>query len=160
MLKIYRLGPYSLTFHSGKAEYSSFQNIDADVEEGFRIVRRETGDLSNNEACYSLMSGDRELASIIGYFKTSTKFHIERIENSTGDKNGFRYLSQIYEAMENDLRERKVRFITTLSLAKIAHIAVKRYSFYDVDGRDYEELKGSWLKKIPWKAVSLEKRLY
>lgn len=158
MLKRYHFGASTLAIHRGKTRYSSFQNINANLEEGFRIMKEETSDKSN-ETRYSLVFGISELAFIRGYFKTPTKFHIGRIENSSGDKNGFKYIPQIYEAMENDLRERGVKYITAFSLAELAHIAVRRYGFYDRDGRNYEELKDSWLKKIPWKAVSLEKRL-
>ena len=106
------------------------------------------------------MQGEEELAFIRGYHKSPTKFHIQRIENATGDKiSGFGNLSQVYRIMENNLRESGVEYITTLSLAKLAHIAVKRYGFYDTDGKSYEDLKNSRFKMIPGKAVSLKKRL-
>ena len=100
------------------------------------------------------------MAFIKGYLLNSKIFHIQRIENVTEDKiNGLRYLSQIYEVMKEDLKRSGVERIKTLSLAKLAPIVVKRYGFHDTDGKSYESLKNSWLKIIPWKAVSLEKLL-
>ncbi len=159
MVKRYRLWSATITF-PGKTKYHTIENLVTDKETGFRVIREEAGDNPTDHLIrYSLVYGMSTLAFISGYQKTLTKFHIKQVKNSTGDKNGFKYIPQIYEAMENDLRERGVKCITTLSLASLAHIAVRRYGFYDVNGRSYEKLKDSWLRKIPWKAVSLEKRL-
>src|SRR3989344_4361085 len=159
MVKRYRLGSATITL-LGKTKHLTIENLITDKETGFRVIREEAGDNpTDNLIRYSLMYGMSTLAFIGGYQKTPTKFHIERVENSIRDKNGFKYIPQIYEAMENDLRERGVKYITTHSLASLAHTEVRRYGFYDVGGRSYEKLKDSWLRKIPWKAVSLEKRL-
>jgi hypothetical protein len=160
MIKRYQFGGMTLTFRRGESQYSSSITLDKSVEKNLRVVKQETDGLDTNETRYSLMQGEEELALIRGYYKSPTKFYIERIENATGDKiSGFRNLSQVYRIMEDDLRENRVEYVTTLSLAKLAHIAVKRYGFYDTEGKSYEDLKNSWLKMIPWKAVSLEKRL-
>lgn len=123
---------------------------------GNMVVRYENPD----ETRYSLMQDGRELAFIRGYFDNDKVFHIQRIKNNSGYRGlGFEYLSQVYHAVEQDLRSKGVQKITTRSLAKLAHIAVKRYGFQAVNGKSYEELRDSCLRKIPWKCVSLEKKL-
>ena len=160
MIKRYQLGVMTFTISRRESQYSTSTTLDVSVENNLRVVKHETDGLDTTETCYSLMRGEERLAFISGYYKNQTKFHILRIENATGDKiSGFRYLSRVYRIMEKNLRENGVEFVTTLSLAKLAHIAVKRYGFYDTGGKSYEDLKSSWLKMIPWKAVSLEKRL-
>jgi hypothetical protein len=140
--------------------YSNSTTLTRPITGKYLIRKEQTPEFDSKDTCYSFVKGDKVVAFIRGYFKTPTMFHIQRIQNATEDRtSGFRYLSRVYRAMEDDLKESDVEKITTSSLAKLAHIAVGRYGFYDIHGKSYEELKNSWKKFIPWKAVSLEKRL-
>lgn len=160
MMRRYQFGRIMITIRKGEPRYSTFTTLDESLGSNLRVVKQETDNLNINEMRYSLMHGEKELAFIRGYYKNFTTFRIQRIENATGDKiNGFKYLSYVYKIMEIDLRENKVEYVTTLSLAKLAPIAVKKYGYYDRDGKSYDDLKNSWLKMIPWKSVALEKRL-
>ena len=160
MIKRYQFGEIMLTIRRGETQYATSTTLERSVENNLRVVKQETDSLDQNETSYSLMEGDRKLAFIRGYFKSPTNFHIQVIENTTGDKiSGFSYLPKVYRIMEKDLHERGVEYVTTLALVKLAHILVRRYGFYYTDEKSYKKLNNSWLKIIPWKAVSLEKRL-
>lgn len=157
-LKTFDFGPISVSCRIGEPLYSKRETVNQDPA-GFKIIRQETENQQTDEVRYSYMLDGEEIVFIRGHYKSPEKFYIDRIENATKDKSSGKYIPTVFAEMERDLKERGVTHLSTVAIAKLAPILVKRYGFVEKEGRDYDSLKSKWAQKIPGKAFTLEKEI-
>lgn len=160
MLRRYTLDPIVFTLRIGITKYLDVETLEHSLKKNYKILKKELNNKKVSETCYSLVKDDKEVAFIRGYYINPTRFKISRIKNATKDKvSGYKFLSRLFPTMEKNLQNKGVKYISTLCLAKIAPIIVKRYGFRGVKGQSYEQLRKKQSRKIPFTLVSLEKRL-
>jgi hypothetical protein len=154
--RTYELGPLTVILPSKS-------NLDQKVLESsgkMRITKCSENDFGAEQINYYLKDYDSgNLVSILGYSKDKKSFKIQRIENNTANRQGFRNLSKLLKAIEGNLREEGYEEITARPLYRIALIAIKKYGFEFVGNKTYEELKNSWTRKIPYFTIKLRKSL-
>lgn len=138
-------------------------NLDQKILENsgnVRIVKCSENDFGAEQINYYLKdcySGN--LVSILGYSKDRKNFKIQRIENGTRNRQGFKNLPKLLKVVEEDLREKGYEEITTSPLYRIALIAMRRYGFEYTGKKTYEQLRDSWTRKIPYLTIKLSKSL-
>jgi len=136
-MAIHEFGPFTLW--TNESDFSRSKVL-KEIEEGFKILKKETEGERINETRYVFCTEDEELAFIRG-FKDGSRFHINRIENTIGDKNGGKYLSALFSITEDDLRKEGIEKITTNALVRLAPILIKRYGFEQRNDMTDEEIE-------------------
>ena len=154
----FAIGFHTYTVIHKNVGYHNQKVLEKDAQRGWKVVREESRNLLFNDVRYALESeDDTVLAFIRGYSKSRKNFYIERIENLTGDTNGFHYIRTIATAMERDLRSKGYAYATLLASPKLAPILITKFGFHSVRGITLQEFKSGWLRKIPWKMFLLKK---
>ncbi len=164
MVQLFRLLGIEINYLFGDS-YPKRTLLHGINQENGIIMREETSEYSVNsgDCRYSFYKNGRLLSYIVGRHIEQNKFYIDRIENLTRKSQykipGSRTIPYILTEMEFDLQKQGIEYLTTDCLAWIAPIAIQKYGFQEQNGKTLEELEGSLLQLLPWKAVKLEKRL-
>ena len=160
MIKRFGSGYFAVTLDLGRPKYTKKKILEESINGDSHVLKLETEPPNVGWICYSLNQGDKEIAFVRGYYNGNNSFHVQRIKNLLKDRiAGYRYMPQIFNFMEKDLKKQGVEELTSAVYLKIAPIAMRRYGFSSINGENIQDIKKSWWKYIPFAWKPLKKKI-
>ena len=154
----YEFAGVRIRLRVGEPVYSNKKILLSD-KGGYEIVKRWEEGKKITEARYSYIKDGKEVVYIRGVYDSTKSFHISQIQNILNDKTSGKYIPAVFSAMESELKESGVTDISTMALARLAPILIRRYGFHSIEGKTYKQVHDEPSNKIPGKAFPLVKNL-